>query len=73
MPASMSPSFICDEFQTADDYSEEVSDSIIEKIEAGLQNALKGRYWAGKEAVLKATVSLAKLSPELFKEKMGCH
>lgn len=31
---------------------------------------MKGRYWAGKEAVLKATVSLAKLSPAKFIDKM---
>ena len=36
---------------------------MVDQIEASLMSAMKGRYWAGKGAVLKATVALTKLCP----------
>jgi len=35
----------------------------VHDIETSLMSSLTGRFWAGKDAVLKATVALAKLSP----------
>ena len=37
--------------------------ALVDQIEASLMSAMKGRYWAGKGAVLKATVALTKLCP----------
>jgi hypothetical protein len=37
---------------------------------ASLLSALTGRFWAGKDAVLKATVALAKLSPKKMLPKI---
>ena len=55
--------YSCTRNQTVEDVRDDASGHVVDKIEAGLQDALKGRFWAGKGAVLRATVSLAKLAP----------
>jgi proteasome component ECM29 len=42
----------------------------VDQIESSMVSALTGRFWAGKDAVLKATVALATLCPTKMIEKI---